>query len=319
MSKRLFKLSSAVGVAFVVSASTPQNALVSDWSNVETVIVSAHRPGPAMWHVVKGKSEVWILPTIAPMPVAQSWDTSQVANALRGATVLLTPPRGELGIFEGLWFWMTGMDALEQPTSSTLEQTLPDPLRVHFIAERTALHEDADRYSKYLPAVAGLMLQHDFLEANDLTTDEPRRTVERLAAHAGVPVRPVAKYPIMDVLNNVSKMSVQVEHNCLDDALGYVDVVRVHAASAAQAWTLGDLASLKDNYSENRFESCIEGNAAFSTLRERAIADTTHAVLAALDTPGKTVVIVPLGEFLKQKSILDHLVAAGATVTGPAN
>src|ERR1700761_3386780 len=42
-------------------------APIQDWSNnVETVVVTAQASGPALWHIVQGPSDVWILPTVSP-------------------------------------------------------------------------------------------------------------------------------------------------------------------------------------------------------------------------------------------------------------
>src|SRR5579862_2514403 len=103
-------------MGLLLSATTPVAAPpISDWSNIESVVVTAKRPGPALWHVVRGPSEVWILPTVEPAPSDLKWDSNDVARLLKGARVLLLPPRGQVGLFEGTWFLLTGLGTLELP------------------------------------------------------------------------------------------------------------------------------------------------------------------------------------------------------------
>ena len=225
--------------ACLLSAATPATSPpIADWSNIETVVVTAKRPGPALWRVAHGQSEVWILPTVEPVPSDLEWDTSEVARLLKGARVLLLPPRGQVGLFEGTWFLLTGLGTLELPQETTLEASLPESLQRRFIAARGNLHKDADRYDKYLPAVAAVVLESDFWKAANLKFNGAQKTVAGLATKALVPARTVAVYSAMDVIHDVPKLSAAANLNCLDDALSDIDT-----ASGAS----GDVVGIDDD------------------------------------------------------------------------
>ncbi|HEY4986097.1 MAG TPA: TraB/GumN family protein [Bradyrhizobium sp.] len=283
------------------------------------MIVQGRPAGPAMWDITKGNSEVWILPTVGPVPKSLKWNTDGVSDVLKGATALWMPPRATVGVFEGLWFWMTGMGALEQPDGVTLESTLHDPLRTRFIAARNSIGKDAGDYEEYLPAVAAAILERDFWKANDLANDEVPRTIEHLASRQGVPVKTIATMNGMDVIKDVPKLSPSAQLACVEAALADIDTQRAHAAAAAQAWAVGNLDGVKANYSDIRLGTCLQASATYSSLREKAIADTTNAIISALARPGKSVFVVPLGDFLRNKSVLDRLIADGAAVSGPGS
>ena len=304
-------------VAFLAFAAAPADAPVKDWSDVEIVVVHPGEGGPALWHIARDKSEVWIIATVSPVPENLQWNRGAISSLLQGANGLILPPRGTIGVVEGLWFYMWHMDRLEQPDGTTLEASLGEPLKSRFIAARGRAHQDADRYEKYLPAVAALMLEGDFLKSIDFSGREPQRTIESLAAHAGVATHTVATYPAMDVLNDVPKMSAAANRACMEFALSDIDTLTAHGEAAAQAWAVGDMEGIKANYSETRLDACLGQNAAYAVLRERAIKDETGAILAALNKPGKTVVVIPMGFFLRKGAVLDRLTAAGVTVTGP--
>ncbi len=322
--RRLINTARSVGASLValtlIAAAPPPktgDAPISDWSNIETVIVTARSPGPALWHVVRGNSEVWILGTVQPMPKDLQWNSGEIRGLLHGANALLLPPRARVGLFEGAWFLMTGMGTLEQPDGTTLEAALPEPLRSRFVAERTRLHQDADRYEKYLPAIAALMLESDFWKANDLNITGPQKAIEKLAARSAVPTQAVAVYPAMDVIHDVPKMSPAAHLACLEFALSDIEIESAHAVAAAEAWAVGDLAGVKANYSETKLDACLQQNNAYALLRERAIGDMAGAITGALNKPGKTFAVIPMGLFLRKGGVLERLQAAGLTVSGP--
>ena len=298
---------------------TPSNAPVQDWSNVEVVVVTPDHPGPAMWHIVKGTSEVWIIPTVSPVPKDMPWDSTEIQSLLKGAKGVILPPRASVGVFEGLWFWMTGMDVLEQPDGTQMESTLPAPLKARFVAARTRVGQDADHYAKYLAGVAALQLEADYFKFADLTPNGTEKTIKSLASRAGVPARATAEYPAMDVIKDVPKMSAAAHLACMTYALDDIDNFSAHAAAAASAWAKGDVAGIKAHYSETRLDACLGQNAAYARLRETANRDMTNAILTVLNRPGVTLAVMPMGFFLRKGGVLERLEAAGLTVTGPGS
>ena len=291
---------------------------VQDWSG-ETVIVSAKKPGPAFWHVTSGKSDVWILGTLGPVPDNLNWDTGRLEYLLTGAKVLLLPPRGQVGPLEGIWFLITSGDVLRQPDGTLLESTLPPPLKARFIAERSSLHKDADDYSEYKASVAGFLLERDFLRASDLSGSQPLKTIEGLAERATVPSRRVATYEALDVIKEVPSLSNPGNWACMKDSLDDIDVMAKHARPAAEAWASGDLDGIKAHYSDPKALDCLGQSASFSKLWARSVNDTLGALNAALKSPGKTIAVVSVGELLRKNGIVDRLKAEGFTVEGPGD
>jgi hypothetical protein len=283
-----------------------------DWSStIETVVVTADRPGPALWHAVKGNSEVWILPTVSPVPKDMRWDSSAIAAQIKGANILITPPGASVGVLEGTWFLLTGLGSLEQPDGTTLESTLPEPLKSRFVAMRARIHQDPDRYDDLLGSIAALRLESDYWDFARLTPNGPQKEVERLASHAGVHTQMAAEYPAMDVVHDVPKMSAAAHRACMQFALDDIDTEIAHA------WSIGDLAGIKAHYSDIKLDDCLQQSSVYSSLRERAIRDTTNAILAALNKPGKSFAVLPMGLFLRKGTVLDRLEAAGVTISRP--
>lgn len=308
----------AMAVAAFAIAAAPEKPPVQDWSNVETVVVTPEAAGPALWHIATPTSEVWILPTVSPVPKDLKWDSKFVGDEIKGSKTVLLPPKAQVGMLEGLWFYMTSMDTLEQPDGTRLEGTMPEPLKERFIAARKRIGRDEDRYGKYLGGIAALMLENDYWKFADLTVNGPQKTVENIASHAGVATRTTATYSAMNVVKDVPKMTPAAHRACLEFALADIDTATAHAAAAAQAWATGDIAGVKAHYFETKLDDCLAQNGAYLQLRERANADMTNAILAALKKPGKTFAVMPMGFFLRKGGVLERLEAAGVTVSGPA-
>ncbi len=302
----------------VLTAGAPSTAPIQDWSNIETVVVRAQAAGPALWHIATPTSEVWILPTVSPVPKDLTWDSKFIADQIKGSRAVLLPPRATMGVFEGLWFWMTDMYKLEQPDGVALESTLPEPLKSRFVATRSRIGQDADRYAKFLGGVAALRLEGDYFDFAKLSRDGPQKTVENIASNAGVSQKTAATYPAMDVIRDVPKMTPAAHRACLENALSDIDTASAHAVAAARAWAVGDVAGVKANYIETRLDDCLQQNGAYARLRETANQDMTNAIEAALKTPGKTFAVMPMGFFLRKGGVLERLEAAGLTVTGPS-
>lgn len=291
---------------------------VQDWSkSIETVVVTAHRPGPLMWHVRKGDAEIILLGLVEPLPKAQDWNKDGVREALKGAHALLLPPRASANLFEVLWLLAWNSDALYLPGKTTMESTLPSDLRARFVAMRESIHGDAGRYSSLRPPLAALRLEGDFLKARGLAGEEPAETLRHLAREAGVSSRFVADYPAIPMMKQLPTMPQAANEACVRAALDDMDAVSVHAVPMAQAWAAGDLDGMKSGFSEQRFESCIQSMPSFAALFQRAVNDSLGAANAALAKPGKTMMAVPLGALLRKGGLLDRLGAEGLTVEAP--
>ncbi len=309
--------------AFALSAAAQTQAPatrapVTDWS-LETVVVTAQPPGPAVWHVARGDANVYILATLGPLPRNLQWDTGRLTRILDGARALYLPPRGQVGVFEGIWFLLTQGDILRLPEGETLERVLTPALRARFVAARDVIHGDPDRYTQYKPSVAGFRMEQDFLKANDLAFREPNAAIQTLAATKDVPVQTIATYPALDVVKEVPSLSSGANLKCLSDSLDDMDVMSAHARLAAEAWAKGNLDGVKAHYSEPRALDCLGQSATFTKLWAQSVGDTVSTVNQALSRKGKTVIVVNVGEWLRKGGVLERLRAQGLTLDGPAD
>lgn len=323
MRRRLsqFCLLGVLAAAGGAAAQTPPlkvsvQAPVQDWAP-ETIVVNAHRHGPLFWRVSRGDAEVWILATVGPMPEDIAWDHSGLAALLDGAKRVLLQPHAEIGVFEGAWFLLTQRSTLDLPNDAHLEDVLHASLKARFVAAREKLHRDADRYEDFLPAWAGFRLYGDFLHDTNLTGDEPTGTIKDLAHSKDIPVAPIATYPVLSIVKDVSNMPADASRACLRSALDDIEAEDAHQILAAKAWAIGDLGGMTRNYSEPTIFACLQRVPSFSAVWSQSVTDTDKAVMNALDQGGKTLMVASLGTLLRKGGLLDHLRDHGIAIEAP--
>ena len=289
-----------------------------EWAEIESVTVSA-KPGPAVWRLTRGASEVWILGMAGPMPRDMDWNRDYVAELLDGARTVLLPPRADFNLVDIGWFMVRHGSELSLPRGQALEDSLPTDLRARFTATRTAIGTDADDYRTDIPIRAAVRLAQDFLKAADLGYREPRWTVERLASRKRVPTAPVSRFDVMDAVRDLLKLTPDQQRTCLSQAVEDITWARAHAERAARAWAVGDLRTVKDHYSESRLFGCVIAQVErIGNIDARNIAETTRALDVALSQPGKTVALVQMGPLLRKDGVLARLKAQGVIIEAPA-
>ncbi len=291
---------------------------VENWGAPEIVEVQA-APGPAVWHLTRGESEVWILGTVGGMPDGLTWNKNYLAELLDGARAILLPPRPSVGVFEGAWFLLTNGSKFSLPRGQALEPSLSPELRARFVATREHLGQTENRYKTDTPLRAALRLFQDLQDKLNLTREEPRDTIDSLARSKHVPNAPIARYEVLDAAEDVLKLTPEQQRVCLAQSVEDVDRQLIHAVPAAQAWAIGDIRNVKANYAESRLADCVIAAVhSVAGLNERNVADYTAAINAALDKPGKTIAVIDIGPLLRRDGVLERLQALKVAIEGPA-
>jgi hypothetical protein len=316
--RHLAKIIALSCVLLPLGAQAQENPPQQNWGTPEVVEVEA-KPGPAVWHLTRGDSEVWILGTVGAMPDGLKWNKDYLAELLDGARAIVMPPRPSIGLFEGAWFLLTNGSKFSLPRGQSLEATLPPDIGPRFAAVREKLGKDVDHYRTDTPLRAALRIQEDVQDKLDLSRGEPRDTIRRLAQSKHVPSAPVAKYEVLDAARDVLKLTPQQQQVCLGQSVEDADWDLGHAAPAADAWTVGDIRAVKANYGESRLANCVIAAVhSVADIAERDAADYTAAINDALDKPGKTIAVIDIGPLLRKNGVLERLEALHVTIEGPA-
>ena len=289
-----------------------------DWAQIETITVRGE-PGPAVWHLTRGDSEVWILGMVGALPKGLEWNRQYLSELFDGAHTILMPPRANVGLADIAWFLIRHGGELSLPRGIRLEDSLPNDMRARFIAARDAVGGDDSDYRTDIPIRAAMRLQQDMMKKANLSGEEPRKTIGDLADHKYIAIKPVARFEAMDAIRDVLKLSPEQQRVCLGQAAEDVTWALDHAGEAGRAWAVGDIRTVKANYGESRFGNCIlTAVKAMGDIDARNTADTVSAIDAALNQPGKTIAVVNMGPLLRKGGVLEQLEASHVAVEGPA-
>ena len=297
---------------------TPQPAPAPDDSAVITDLtpVQVNLPGPALWRVTRGDSQVVILGFVRPLPHGLDWPKARIVRALDGAHALLIPPEPKLGALDimGL-MWSQGDFKL--PGRKTLKDVLStaDYTAYERLA-RTAKSKRAD-LDRLKPAIAGLALIADMRKAGGLSSEKPVSTVTKLARQMQVNVREMGRIRAAPLIRIVKGLNETQHIACFHDEAAMADWEARDAAPAATAWGKGDVAALRVFRTRSVTPACLEDNANLKALREQGTVDAVNALNDALSRPGKTVALIDLQYLDQRNGVLDRLMARGAEITIP--
>lgn len=291
-----------------VTATVDQN-----WA-ADQITVTGHFPGPALWRVRKGDSEVYIVGGLPVMVKRFDWDRGRIGRLLDKANVFLVSPQAKGGVISfATWELSKGAGPFHD-----LWGLLPNDLASRFRNTAVLNGVDPDKYAHDQPVVAAMRLRDDIYEKRGLSTNDPEKMLIFMARDRKTPMEPVGRYSAASALGKLNGMSKAERTNCVVATLNEIDIAVHHAKAATQAWAVADLKGAQANSPPSATLACLEGSGSTQSLLNKAIDDTVAAVDDALAKPGKTVVVFPLTVLLNPDGALNKLRAQGADITVPA-
>jgi hypothetical protein len=305
-------------VATVADPAPPPVPAPDESAVVQELLVIGRRPGPALWRVVRGDSEVVIVGGLSPIPHLLNWDTIRVEHALEDSTVLFLPPdKAHVGLFDAAAMFLR-QGALKPAHGADMETTLPPALRARFERVRDSFHGDPKHYQHWKPALAGLIMVGDFHRAAGLSDDNPGTTIVKLARAANAEVRTVGSINAKPLFDAAANMSDAQNQTCLSAALDDIEHESAHARPAADAWAVGDLKRVKDNVTASLLDGCLLQLPSVQSLVDQGTREAVQTINSALNRPGRSVALIDLTFLLRRNGVLDRLKAEGAQITVPA-
>ena len=282
-------------------------------SEVEPVVVTAR--SPRLWKLVRGRSTVWVLGAVEPLPKGLVWNSAPLAKLIQGANRVLLPPEGSGGAFDALG----ALAHSRLSGGAKLDAVLPAALDANYKTTLRKLGRDPDVARRDKPAWAALFLEIDFVRSKGVDLSEPSRTAARIAHQAHVKVQRIATYQAGSILRELVDLPEAEGEAALADASEGVAFGLSHVAAAGHAWATGDLKAVRTNISPEETPLIVFLHTPTGRiLGARAIDDTTAALRSALADPGVTVAILRLTDLVEDGGALDRLRRDGVLVTEPA-
>lgn len=303
---RLARLALAIGLC-------PLAAPAQKAGDVDEIVVTA-QPGPPIWHVVAGASDVVILGTVAPLPVGLPWSRRRLEAGIAGARRILISPEPSSGLVWNEHFTADRIATLRLKHRRTVRSLLPPDLLARYQAALSLGGQAADRLDGWNPAIVGVVVLDHARRALRLTTAEPDASVEALARRHHVPVQRIARRAGLPTLDGLPALAQADQIGCLREQLDDLDREKAAAAELGAAWARGDLPELRRRYQRPRVcEDLIAGDA---EIRAAAIEEALAGIRRDLALPGRTVATLDLS-ILLDPAFQRRLYDMGAAVRPP--
>lgn len=280
---------------------------------VQELEVVARPPGPALWRVRRGESEVVILGGLTPLPHSLEWSSPRLDRAMKEARLVLLPPKASASPLEAARL------LLRYPSLRTknLRGGLPPELRARVERTAASIGKDPKTYDSWKPGVAGFMMLEHFREQGGLSSAKPGSTLARRAKAAGVTAKPIEDFKASSLMKAAANLPPQTNIACLTAALDEIDHEAANAPQAARAWATGDLAGVRARAAPALLDACLQQVPTFGVLLERGTAEAVSDIEKALAKPGRTIAVIDLQYLLRRDGVLDRLRARGAVVDLP--
>ena len=296
----------------------PLDPVVPQWAEIETVHAGA-RPGPALWHITKGNSEVWILGMIGTMPKGVTWNPQPLAEVMQGSRAMIVGQSADIDLLDISWFLVTHCCSFFRLDDGKLDDFLPEPTKVKLAAMRENVGGDAKLYQGDAPLGAANRLGGAYAKKYDLQGENPMAAVRKLASDNKLAVQPIFHFDPMDIVKEAFKLTPQQQRPCLDANMEDVERRVTHFRPMGEAWAVGDIIGIKENFTESRIQQCLAAAVhAFGTNQQNVVPGFVAAIDAALDKPGKTFAVVDMGPLLRKGGVLEQLEGQHLTIEGPA-
>jgi uncharacterized protein YbaP (TraB family) len=305
-------------------------ASVPDTAAADEVLVEGERPGPGIWQVSKADHDLWILPSLEPLPKKMMWRSKVAEQRIAQSQVVLAPPRIEanVGFFRSLTLIPSLLHAEKSPDGQTLEQVLPHDVYIRWLALRVKYLGSSDDEKKR-PMLAAFDLYRHAIDQAGLTSESIIwEAVEKLAHKDHVTIQPITFIIQVDdpksSIRELEKIPRAAEVECFTKTIDRLETDLQPMVKRANYWSLGDIDGLKSLPYPDERDACINAFMTAPKIREqfeKAYSQAENLWLStaesALEKNTSTFAVVPLVLFLQQDGLLDELRGKGYTVKDP--
>ncbi|MCX8499257.1 MAG: TraB/GumN family protein, partial [Caulobacteraceae bacterium] len=305
-----------LSAALLVSTAAPALAQSSpplDDPNaiVEELVVTARYPGPAFWRVADADSEVWIMAAPYYIPEKMAWDKTRTEQVLKGANSLILPSGVSIGFGEAVRFAIKYRKQFTNEGNRTLDQILPTQV-IERYEQLPKAYQTADlKTSTVRPIFAGLSVAARARKTARWI--EPHSDIVTLAKKAKVKIRTASMTSALPIAKAIMTMPDAEQSQCFDGFIGSLDHGIKTVGPVAAAWAEGRTAEFLRGTTTTGADQCIYSIGEVKSLREKAYQSEIKLIKAALDQPGKTLMITNVRPLVAQNGILARLKAEGFT------
>lgn len=300
---------------------------------LQSVTVTGEQPGPGLWKISKGDHVIWVLGTVTPLPKRMEWRSQEVEQTIAHSQEVLEAPSAEVKVdasfFGKLMLLPSVYSARKNPDGANLQQILPPEMYARWESLKQQYFGNDRGVEYWRPIVVALKLYQKALDKAGLTNrNDINKAVFKLADKHDVKRVPV-KYKLVvehprEALDTIKQTNLH-DISCLNQTLDTVQNDMGALTARANAWSTGDIQTLRGYAVNGRHESCVIAviNADFAEqlglhdLPQRMEQAWLDAAEAALIRNTQTFAVLPMDQVLSQDGFLARLKAKGYSVQSP--
>jgi len=300
---------------------------------LETLVVTGIQPGPGLWQVRHGANTLWIMGTLSPLPRRMAWEPRELDERVATADRVLAPPRGGidtgLNLLGRLTLLPAALRARNLPDEQRLVDVLPPELYERWQVQKARWIGPAPALERRRPMFAAFALMEEALDDLDLERENiVWQRVERTARREGREIVRVRVEAQLDdprqALREFNRGSLD-DIACLEATLARLERDTGVLVERANAWAVGDMASLLERRFDDELRACalavLATDAAkkrgLDTLPQRLVEAWLQAASESLETAANTVAVSDLRLLLADDGLLAGLRARGYLVLAP--
>ncbi len=315
----------AQGVPAPAASLAPAPAI----QELEPVVVTGERPGPALWKVTHKRNTLWILPMFGPLPARLVWRSRHVEEVIRDsqevyadARVTILRPSNHRAD-ERLW------KALSNEDGKLLWDVMPSDLYRQF-QDLNDRYAGAERvaFEHFRPFQATDLLRERAMQRLTLTSDGGvPATIQRLAAKYRVKYmapRAIEGREWGKVIAELDRTPREADIACAKARLDRLETDLRASVARANAWARGDVRSLREDpglYIDNLdIAVCAQfyRHMSFVRKRMRDLRNQSYAAyVRALKKNRSTLVMVSINDMFDANGVIAKFITDGFQVEEP--
>lgn len=301
---------------------------------LDEVLVTGERPGPAMWKVSKGDHTLWIMGTLEPLPAKMTWRSKEAERVIIASGEILadssTNWSADLGFFEAIGLIRKALRLRHNADGATLRDKLPADVYARWRASHVQwFGKEPDAKDRARPSYAADLLYSQALKKSGLAErPEVWPKVERVAKQNKVKIRqrqfPVHVQDPKGIVAELAEFPIEKEVACLVATMDYIERELPDMKRRAQAWAIGDLATLRalpqDDLRTDCQDALLDDTRFGRLMRDeeaRFRADWSGIVDWLLLTHATSFTTLPIERLLDEQGPLAGLRAKGYVVEVP--
>ena len=298
-----------------------------------TVVVTGEQPGPGLLLVRKGSNELYILGTLNPLPANMQLASAGIDAVISRSQEVIRAPYLSVGSdaskFRLLLLLPSLIGIRNNPGGKTLDEVMPPLLYTRWRAFKERFLPGDGKVEKMRPMFAAQELYRAAIKRSAMSNKDPSEALVTAAIEKHHPTVSVVKLElkVKDPRAVVKQMKTARFDDlaCMERTLDRLGVDMEVLRLRANAWSTGDIATLRANPVPSHYKACLDAVSESAIGKQIGMGDGEARVKAmwlakaeqALATNTVTFAVVSIDDLLGQGGYVDALRAKGYTVLAP--